>query len=170
VTRSSHPPTGDQVKISVLVEVEPDVAFQVFTEDIDQWWQRGPKYRVFGRHGGMIRLEPKVGGRLFESFSVGDETRVVQTGRVTVCEPPSRLVFEWWATNFAPDEKTEVEVVFSPSRRGTFVIVTHRGWSKIRSDHPARHGLQTAAFLRMTGLWWGDLMSSLRHHAGGRRH
>jgi uncharacterized protein YndB with AHSA1/START domain len=169
VSAYRHPPPGDQVKISVSVEVEPHVAFQIFTEEIDQWWRRGFKYRASGRQRSVIRLEPKVGGRLFESFTDGDETRVVQTGCVTVCEPPTRLVFDWWATNFAPDEKTEVEVVFSPSRRGTFVVVTHRGWSKIRPDHPARHGLQTAAFLRMIGLWWGDLMSSLRSHSGGRR-
>jgi hypothetical protein len=33
-----------------------------------------------------------------------------------------------------------------------------------RCDHPARHGLEGAAFSRMMGPWWGDLMMSLREH------
>jgi hypothetical protein len=45
--------------------------------------------------------------------------------------------------------------------------VTHRGWSRIRPDHPARHDLEVAAFVRMMGLWWGDLLTSLRMLAGG---
>ena len=42
------------------------------------------------------------------------------------------------------------------------VTVTHRGWSALRADHPVRHRLEVAAFCRMTGLWWGEQMSSLR--------
>ncbi|MCA9653315.1 MAG: hypothetical protein H6712_17075 [Myxococcales bacterium] len=42
------------------------------------------------------------------------------------------------------------------------MTVVHRGWSRIRPDHPARHGQPVASFLRTMGLWWGDLLSSLR--------
>lgn len=66
------------------------------------------------------------------------------------------------------DQAREVEVVFAPSPRGTEVTVTHRGWDRIRPDHPARHGLDVAAFLRMMGMWWGDLLSSMREHAAER--
>lgn len=160
---------GDQARVSVRVDVPPEVAFRVFTEEIDQWWRRGLRYRVAGARRGIIHLEPGVGGRLFESFEVGAETKIFETGRVTVWEPPSRLVFEWRAVNFAPAEKTDVDVVFEPSASGTLVTVTHRGWSKIRADHPARHGLEVAAFLRVIGTWWGDLMSSMRLHVAARR-
>jgi len=156
---------GDQARVSVLVEVEPAAAFRIFTEEIDQWWRRGLKYRVAGARRGIIHLEAGVGGRLFESFESGSGTQVVQTGQVTAWDPPQRLVFEWRAVNFAPAETTEVEVLFQASASGTLVTVTHRGWSAIRSDHPARHGLAVAAFIRATGLWWGDLMSSMREHA-----
>jgi uncharacterized protein YndB with AHSA1/START domain len=158
---------GDQARVSVLVEVEPTAAFRIFTEEIDAWWRRGIKYRIAGNRRGIIHLEAGVGGRLFESFESKSGTRVVETGRVTVWEPPARLVFEWRAANFAPAESTEVEVQFEPSASGTMVTVTHRGWSRIRADHPARHGLEVAAFVRSTGLWWGELMSSLRQHAAG---
>ena len=154
--------SGDQATVSVLVEVDPAVAFRVFTEDIDRWWRRGLRYRVAGKHRGIIHLEPRVGGRLFESFATSAGEQVVESGRVTAWEPPSRLVFEWRAVNFAPSEKTEVEVIFAASSSGTLVTVKHRGWSAIRPDHPVRHGEDVATFLRSRGLWWGDQMSSLR--------
>jgi hypothetical protein len=56
-------------------------------------------------------------------------------------------------------------VSFAPSASGTLVTVTHRGWSRIRPDHPVRHGQDVPAFLRMLGLWWGDLVNALREHA-----
>jgi uncharacterized protein YndB with AHSA1/START domain len=164
MSAGERPIPGDQARVSVLVAVSPDVAFRVFTEEIDQWWRRGPKYRVAGARRGFMRIEPGVGGRLFESFESGAETRVVETGRVTAWEPPARLVFEWRSVTFAPSETTEVEVTFEPSPSGALVTVTHRGWSRIRPDHPVRHGLEIAAFIRMMGLWWGDLLSSMREH------
>ena len=83
---------------------------------------------------------------------------------MTRWEPPSRLVFEWRGVNFAPGERTEVEVLFEPSPSGTLVTVTHRGWAGLRPDHPVRHGQEVTAFIRMMGLWWGDLLTSLREH------
>ncbi len=161
-------PPGDQARVSVAVAVEPAEAFRVFTEEIDAWWRRGTKFRLAGNRRGIICLEAGVGGRLFESFESRTGTRVVETGRVTAWEPPARLVFEWRAANFAPDETTEVEVLFKPLSRGTLVTVTHRGWSRIRPDHPARHGLEVAGFIRSMGLWWGDLMTALRERLAAR--
>jgi uncharacterized protein YndB with AHSA1/START domain len=151
--------------VSVSVDVPVDLAFRVFTEEIDQWWLHSVRYRVAGKRRGIVHLEPKLGGRLFESFEAREGTRVVETGVVTAWEPPTRLVFEWRAVNFAPAEKTEVEVTFEPSGGGTLLTLVHRGWSAIRPDHPARHGKDAPAFLRMMGFWWGSLLTSLREHA-----
>ncbi len=161
----SHPVRGDQVRASVLVKVPIEEAFRIFVDEIDQWWRRGPRFRAAGTHAGILCIEPHLGGRLFESFDEPGGSRVVETGRVTAFEPPFRLAFEWRATNFAPAESTQVEVAFEPARAGTLVTVTHSGWSKIRPAHPVRHGLETAAFVRMMGLWWGDLLTALREHA-----
>jgi uncharacterized protein YndB with AHSA1/START domain len=160
-------PAGDQARVSVLVMVDPVTAFRVFTEEIDRWWRRGLAYRVSGKERGIIHLEAGVGGRLFESFETASGTKVFETGRVLCWEPPARLVLEWRAVNFAPTEKTEVEVLFEPSTSGTLVTVTHRGWSAIRGDHPVRHGQQVPAFIRMRGLWWGRLLSSMREYLAG---
>ncbi len=157
---------GDQARSSVQVGVPQAEAFRIFTEEIDQWWRRGRKYRVAGKHRGVIHIEPKLGGRLFEEFDTGRRSHVIETGRITAWEPPARVVFEWRIANFAPGEKTEVEVEFEPRGEGTYVTVTHRGWSKIRPDHPARHGKDVPAFIRMNGMWWADLLTALREHAG----
>jgi len=70
--------------------------------------------------------------------------------------------------NFAPGESTQVEVVFEAVPTGTRVIVRHSGWAALRPDHPVRHGQQGPAFIRTTGLWWGDLMTSFREFVGDR--
>ena len=159
---------GDQARVSVAVAVAPADAFAIFTAEIDQWWRRGPRFRHAGNRRGFIRLEPGVEGRLFESIETGDGTQVFEVGRVRVWQPPERLVFSWRNAVFAPHETTEVEVSFAPASGGTLVTVTHRGWSALPDDHPARHGNTGAAFSRMLGLWWGDQMSAMRIWAVGR--
>jgi uncharacterized protein YndB with AHSA1/START domain len=160
---------ADRARVSVLVEVPPELAFQIFTEEIDSWWRRGLKYRVAGSRQGTIHLEPGLGGRLYESFDAGGDAQLRETGRVTFWDPPRRLELEWRAVNFAPSELTVVEVDFEPSVSGTRVTVTHRGWDALRGDHPVRHGQPPESFIRSLGLWWGDLMSSLREVARAPR-
>ncbi|HEX3769372.1 MAG TPA: SRPBCC domain-containing protein [Polyangiaceae bacterium] len=155
---------GDETAVTVAVAVEPDAAFDVFTREIDQWWQRGPRYRQIVR-GGIIAMEAGVGGRLLES---GDDGRIFVRGRVTLWEPPKRLVIEWIGANFAPGEKTEVDVVFKPTRRGTEVTVRHSGWANLRPDHPARHGRVGPAFSRSIGDWWGKALTGLREYVEAR--
>jgi uncharacterized protein YndB with AHSA1/START domain len=87
---------------------------------------------------------------------------VIEVGRIRAWEPPHRLAFSWRNANYAADEQTDVEVTFEPSSSGTLITVTHSGLASLRSDHPARHGQEGAAFSRMIGLWWGEQMSSLR--------
>jgi uncharacterized protein YndB with AHSA1/START domain len=159
---------GDKAVVTVVVAVEPAVAFAVFTEETDLWWRRGPAYRIGGSRPGVMTFEPRAGGRLFEAYESGDGPRAHEIGVVLVWEPPRRLVFEWRNANFAPAERTEVEVRFEPSSRGTRVTIEHRGWAALRPDHPARHGLDVPAFVAMIGTWWGELMTSMRQHAASR--
>jgi activator of HSP90 ATPase len=161
---SSLPIAGDQATVTVTVAVEPDEAFLLFTRDINLWWRRGPRFRNTPGDAGIICVEPRLGGRVFESFDTDDakgSERVVEIGRNKIWDPPNRLVFEWRLINFAANEKTEVEVLFKPSTSGTRVTVIHRGWSQLRGDHPARHGLSVTEFIRMIGLWWGEQMRAM---------
>jgi uncharacterized protein YndB with AHSA1/START domain len=165
---SNGPPRRDQCVVSVLVEVPPAEAFRVFSEEIDAWWRRGLRYRL-GKQRSVVHLEPKLGGRLFESFETASGSQVFETGHVTIWQPPERLVLEWRAVNFAPSERTEVDVHFQPSPSGTLVTVKHRGWSLLPDDHPVRHGQDAATFLARMGLWWGALASALREHVVASR-
>lgn len=160
--------SGDQARVTVSVAVPPEVAFEVFTAEIDRWWLPGRRFRNAGNSRGIMRIEPEVGGRIFESFERAGETHIVQVGDITVWEPARRLVFSWRNANFAPQESTEVEVEFTGSPAGTTVTVTHRGWSALPEGHPARHGQAGPDFSRMLGMWWGELLGSLRTHAAAR--
>jgi len=161
---------GDVATVTVTLAVAPADAFEIFTGEINLWWRRGPRFRNAVDESGIICIEPRLGGRVFESQSAQDGVEtVIEIGRTTVWDPPGRLVFEWRNSNFSAGEKTEVEVRFQPSRSGTRVTVMHRGWSGIRPDHPARHGLATAEFVRMMGMWWGDQLTSLRVVIAGRK-
>lgn len=153
---------GDSARVSVSVAVPPDVAFDIFTKDIDHWWQRGPRYRHSGTHSGLLYLEPRIGGRLFESFGEARDAQAVEIGRVRIWDPPRRLAFSWRNVNYAPGESTDVEVEFAATATGTLVTVTHRGLATLRPDHPARHGLPPAEFVRLIGLWWGEQLTALR--------
>ena len=158
-------PAADRAVVMVTVDVPPADAFDVFTRETDLWWRHGPRYRMAGRHPGVLSFEPRAGGRLFEQYDSPAGPRAHDIGTILIWEPPTRLVFEWRNANFAPAERTEVEVRFEPTRRGTRVTVEHRGWSTIRPDHPARHGHPPATFLAELGTWWADLLTSLREHA-----
>jgi uncharacterized protein YndB with AHSA1/START domain len=167
-------PAGDAASVTVFVAVAPEDAFAVFTQEIDAWWRHGPQYRIGGRHPGRLRFEPEQrspaapGGVLVEIVDLPGGPRRFEVGRVMVWQPPARLDFEWRGVNFKDDEVTLVEVVFRPQGDGTLVTVRHSGWSSLRDGHPARHGLAGAAFARMIGLWWGELMSGLREWVATR--
>jgi hypothetical protein len=154
----------DGIRATVYVERSPADAFDVFTRDIDRWWQRGPRFRVgAGKSSGeqrflagTMRLDR---GALVEEYPDGSS---FELGKVTVWEPGVRLVVGWRVPNFAPDEITEVEVTFASRGSGTEVVLVHRGWSTIRADHPARHGMTDRAFTHERAMWWASLSRGFR--------
>lgn len=156
---------GDSAAASVFVRVPIEDAFEVFTTEIDLWWRHGRKFRIAGERPGRMAFEARLGGRLFETVELSRGERTFEVGTVVEWEPPTRLALEWRGVNFAEHEKTLVEVTFTSMGDGTMVRVEHTGWSTLPDDHPARHGLTGADFSRMIGMWWGDLLTSLREHA-----
>jgi len=155
---------SDAITVSIGVDVPPALAFRIFTSELDAWWQHGPRYRFVAPYGGVMKLEPGVGGRLLH---IHDEAAglAFEVGRVRVWEPPTRLVFSWRLDNFAPDEITVVEVRFDRTDDGTLVTVTHRGWDGLRPDHPARHRQSGRAFVLFRGRWWADMLTAAKAHA-----
>src|ERR687891_265011 len=103
---------ADGVRVSLDVAVEPAVAFEVFTTELDAWWGRGPRFRFVPPYAGSMRLEPGLGGRLLHV--VKEAGRIFEGGRIEAWEPPSRLAFTWRLANFRPGQITRVEVRFEP--------------------------------------------------------
>jgi hypothetical protein len=82
----------------VFVAVAPDVAFEVFPHEIDLWWRTGVRFRIAGKRRGQLALEPRLGGRLFETFEVATGSHTFDVGRVTAWDPPAGLDLEWRAS------------------------------------------------------------------------
>ena len=149
---------NETVVVSTVISVAPELAFEIFTDDVDVWWKRGPRFR--SPDDAVMRFEPGPSGRLVADDARGGTREI---GQVLAWEPDAgRLVFEFRATNFTPDEVTEVEVLFEPVEGGTRVTLEHRGLDVLRRDHPARHGLEGAALVSLYGLWWADLLIGVR--------
>ena len=163
--------SGDRVSASVFVDAPPDIAFEVFTAQIDTWWRHGLKFRNGGRGMSVLHLEPGLGGRLFESIATpgSDDAHVVQTGTVTTWDPPHALAIEWRGVNYAPHETTTVSVAFEARRDGTQVTLVHAGFAALPPDHPVRHGQPVPRFVASMGLWWSDQMTSLRMRVADER-
>jgi len=152
----------DKVTVTTVVAVDPGTAFEVFTQDVDAWWARGPQYR-FRNRDGVLRFEPGVGGRLVEVYdpATGDEFEV---GRILVWQPGQRLVFAFRGRNYEPRQRTEVDVRFDALKGGTRVTLEHRGWDSLPPGHPARHGLTGSAFTAMISQWWADRLAAMGAH------
>jgi uncharacterized protein YndB with AHSA1/START domain len=120
---------------TVAVPCDPATAFEIFTRDIGAWWKRGNRYWNDAAKGLMLRLEPRVGGRLVEvhDLATGEGFEI---GRVLVWEPGKRLVFTWRQENWGQTESTDVEVRFEPSGSGTLVTIEHGGWDRVLSAGP----------------------------------
>jgi uncharacterized protein YndB with AHSA1/START domain len=151
----------------VRVDAPRDVVFRVFVDEIDGWWRRGKRFRMGATS--TLRLEGRVGGRLVETIHAPEGPKEWDMGEVTAFEPPRRLVIAWRSPSFGPDDpSTEVEVSFERAighaGEGTLVVLEHRGWDRVRADHPVRHGRDARAFLATMGRFWGDLVTSLREH------
>jgi hypothetical protein len=120
------------VRLSISVAVDPHAAFEVFTEEIDAWYRRGPHDFADPERAVGIRFEPGVGGRLIEVYDArtGDGLEV---GEIVVWEPGSRLVF-------VDNRKTEVDVLFEPDGdNATRVTLEHRGLERLLPDDAVRH-------------------------------
>ncbi|MDB5453417.1 MAG: activator of ATPase 1 family protein [Caulobacteraceae bacterium] len=148
-----------QVIVALRVKADPMRAFEVFTGQIGAWWRHNPLFRFTPREPGVLSFED---GRLIETRGGG---KVFEIGEVSVWEPGRRLVFGWRQATFAPDQHTEVEVLFEPVGEETRVSVTHTGWDSVPAEHVARHSYPDALFLRRHGEWWLALLASFKEQA-----
>jgi uncharacterized protein YndB with AHSA1/START domain len=115
----------EPIQIAFEVDASSDHAFATWTQRIGMWWPAD--HTVSGQDGLEIVLEPRVGGRIFERTTAGDEH---DWGEVLSWEPPHRLVYLWHLRRDRRDA-TEVEIRFVPIERRTRVEIEHRGWERL---------------------------------------
>ncbi|MFN2471177.1 MAG: SRPBCC domain-containing protein [Gaiellaceae bacterium] len=146
--------TSEAVTATVEVAVDPATAFEIFTEEIGQWWRPGP---INWNHADLaigIRIEPGVGGRWLE-VEDAETGEGCECGRITVWEPGERLVFLYRDSGHDLDD-TEVEIVFQPVAGGTRVTLEHRGWERLQADLASRkRNAKRAGWLNILS-WYSD--------------
>jgi hypothetical protein len=150
---------SSRVVVSIRVPCSPIQAFEVFTEEIADWWQDSELVRVTPHSPGVMAFEPPAadgtGGRLVEKLKNG---KVFEIGDVRAWTPGELLVVGWRHAAFGPEHATEVEVRFEPAGfpegAETRVTVEHRGWDSVPQSHVARHGFPLPFFYQQLGDQW----------------
>jgi uncharacterized protein YciI len=117
------------IRRAVLVDADPDTAFEIFTERIGSWWPLADK-GVFGE-GSTVAF---TNGRLVEQASDGTQD---VWGTVTRWEPGAAIAFTWHP-GLPVEESTQVEVTFVAADSQTLVSVEHSGWEHRADPSAAR--------------------------------
>ncbi len=147
----------ETVRVSLEVAADPQTAFEVFTQDVDAWWGRGPRFRFVPPYKGTLMFEPFAGGRFIHKHDKDTQKDFV-IGKIHVWEPGARLAFEWRQRTFRPDQTTHVDITFEPTSTGTLVRLVHSGWEAIEASNVVRHGLTGRAFVMKNGENWAELL------------
>jgi uncharacterized protein YndB with AHSA1/START domain len=117
------------VRKSVTVACSLERAWRVFAEEPGSWW-RLSTHSVHEEKAKELVLEPREGGEMYEIAEGGERAH---WARVTVWEPPKRLVLAWHVNPEAPAD-TEIEVTFTREGEGTRVDLEHRGWELLGAE------------------------------------
>lgn len=152
-----------RVVVSIRVPCSPIQAFEVFTDEIGEWWRHSEMFKFTPRSPGRLAFERSpdgTPGRLVEQLPNG---KTFEIGPVRVWAPGERLVVGWRQATFGPEQETEVDVRFEPVGQETRVTVEHRGWDVVPQEHVARHGLPLPLFYQWQAGQWRDGLNVLRN-------
>jgi uncharacterized protein YndB with AHSA1/START domain len=151
-----------KVYVALRVSATPERAFAAFVEEIGAWWRPNGLFQTTPRAPGKLAFEPGEGGRLTETLESG---KIFEIGRITVWEPPTRLVFSYRQANFPVELHTEVEVGFEAVGGETRVSVEHRGFDQVPPESAARHRFPDQLLLLRLAEFWRAHLASLREVA-----
>ena len=117
------------IRREVLVDADPQTAFEVFTARIAYWWPLA-ELSVYGA-GSTVAFDD---GQITER---GPDGATSLWGTVTRWEPPGALAFSWHPGH-APDRASHVEITFAAVDGQTLVTVEHTGWEVYADPAAAR--------------------------------
>jgi uncharacterized protein YndB with AHSA1/START domain len=119
------------LRLSFTVACSAQHAFATWTARTSLWWPT--THTVSGDRGLEVRIEPWVGGRIFERTPAGREA---DWGEVTAWEPPRRLAYRWHL-NAPRANATDVEITFTELAAGTTQVeIVHGGWERFGDAGP----------------------------------
>ena len=120
------------LRLSFEVDCAVEHAFATWTDRIAIWWPIS--HTMSGEPQLTVVFEGRVGGRIFERTSAGQE---LEWGQVTVWEPPRRLGYVWHL-RATREDATDVEISFAPlGGSRTAVTIEHRGWERLGDRGPS---------------------------------
>ena len=132
-TQSSAPPVQlPPVRKDLVVHCRPKLAFDVFTARISDWWPLAT-HSVGAEEATGVSLEPRQGGRLFETCTDGAEH---VWGHVTHWDPPAGFDCTWHPGREA-DTATRLSLRFHADEGGTRVVLEHAGWEILGDEAEA---------------------------------
>ena len=114
--------TPIEKKLRVPLSVED--AFELFTHRIAEWWPLA-QHSVSQASAESCVIEPRVGGRIYEKDSGGNEHT---WGTVQRFDPPNALAFSWHPGR-DPETAQRVAVTFESTGEGCELHLIHEGWA-----------------------------------------
>ncbi len=129
--------TVPPIRREILVDADPDAAFEVFTAGLGRWWPVDEK-SVHGKGAtvafddGQIVERPADGGA--DDGAAGEP---VVWGTVTRWEPPTAVAFTWHP-GYPAERASQVVVTFAAEGTQTLVRLEHTGWESFADPAAAR--------------------------------
>ena len=142
--------TVPPIRREILVDADPQTAFEVFTARIGRWWPL-EEHSVYGASA-TVAFED---GRLVERSADG---QAAVWGAVTRWEPPTAVAFSWHPGQPA-ERASRVEVTFAAADGRTLVTLEHAGWEVFADPAAARAEYDQG---------WPAVLAGYREYAGGR--
>ena len=105
--------SGMVVRSEVSVPLAPAEAFDLFAREIASWWPLAT-HSVYGEEATSVVIEPRVGGRVYETT---DDGRTSEWGIVSAWQPGERLAMSWHPGN-EPGLATQVDISFRATAEG----------------------------------------------------
>ncbi len=109
-------------------------AFRIFTEEMTAWWPMATHTRAKtadGQKTVRVTIEPRVGGRIYETLADGAE---LEWGKVTSYAPGEMFAMLWTMGRPAP-QHTDVSIRFEPLDADSCrVTLTHENWERMGEE------------------------------------